>query len=230
MAEPEFAFRKALSVVRGEHYQRVVVATGGFQCLDQSSDLLVGELTRGIDGTDICAGIIAEIGTQRDHITPAEERAFRAASRASRQTGAAIYTHTHLEQLIPDQLDILMDEGVDPGRVIIGHLGDQRNVDRLSYVGAAGAYLGIDHIGATVHQTDRQRAKTVAQLVRDGYLSQLLLSHDICMKSSLHWHGGTGYDYLLTQFVPLLLDEGLTQSQVDTMLVENPRRALAFDI
>ena len=194
------------------------------------ADLLVDELTRGIDGTDIRAGIIAEIGTRRDHLTPAEERAFRAAARANRRTGAAIYTHTYLEQLIPDQLEILTDEGVDPGRVIIGHLGDQRDFDRLRSVAASGVYLGIDHIGATVHQTDRQRARTVAQLVRDGFLSQILLSHDICMKSSLHWYGGTGYDYLLTQFVPLLLSEGLTDFDVHTMLAENPRRALAFDV
>ena len=194
------------------------------------ADLLVNELTLGIDGTDIRAGIIAEIGTRRDHITPAEERAFRAAARASRRTGAAIYTHTYLEQLIPDQLEILTDEGVDPGRVIIGHLGDQRDFDRLRSVGSAGVYLGIDHIGATVHQTDGQRARTVAQLVRDGFLSQILLSHDICMKSRLHWYGGTGYDHLLTQFVPLLLSEGLTESDVHTMLVENPQRALAFDV
>ncbi|MBB31221.1 MAG: phosphotriesterase-related protein [Gemmatimonadetes bacterium] len=194
------------------------------------ADLLVDELTNGIDGTDICAGIIAEIGTQRDHITPAEERAFRAAARANRRTGAAIYTHTYLEQLIPDQLEILTDEGVDPGRIIIGHLGDQRNFDRLRSVAAAGVYLGIDHIGATVHQSDQQRAKTVATLVAEGFLSQILLSHDICMKSSLHWHGGTGYDYLLTQFVSLLQSEGLTETEVNTLLVENPRRALAFDV
>ena len=91
-------------------------------------------------------------------------------------------------------------------------------------------YLGIDHIGATVHQSDQQRAKTVATLVAEGFLSQILLSHDICMKSSLHWHGGTGYDYLLTQFVPLLQSEGLTETEVNTLLVENPRRALAFDV
>jgi len=194
------------------------------------ADLLVDELTRGIDGTDIRAGIIAEIGTRRDHITPAEERAFRAAARANRRTGAAIYTHTYIEQLIPDQLEILADEGVDPSRVIIGHLGDQRNLDRLRSVAAAGVYMGIDHIGATVHQTDRQRARTVARLVRDGFLSQVLLSQDICMKSRLHWYGGTGYDHLLAHFVPLLLSEGLTESEVHTMLVENPRRALAFDV
>jgi phosphotriesterase-related protein len=197
--------------------------------INRLADVLVPEHEAWIDGTDIRAGIIAEIGTGRDFITPAEERVFRAAARAQRRTGAAIYTHTYLEQLVLEQLEILRDEGVDPGRVVVGHLGDFRNLDRVYAIAEQGAYLGIDHIGMSVQQTDRQRAKSVARLVRDGFASQLLLSLDICQKSRLHWYGGAGYDYLLTGFVPLLLDEGVEPAVIQTMLVENSARLLAFD-
>jgi len=118
---------------------------------------------------------------------------------------------------------------VDLKRVVIGHLGDQRDFDRLRAVARKGVYLGIDHIGWEVPQRDHQRAKTVAQLVRDGFTSQLLLSLDICMKSRLHWHGGTGYDHLLVNFVPMLRKEGVSESELNTILVENPRRLLSFD-
>lgn len=197
--------------------------------INRLADVMVQELDVGIDGTDIRAGIIAEIGTGRDFITPAEERVFRAAARAQRRTGAAIYTHTYLEQLVLEQLEILRDEGADPGRVVVGHLGDFRNLDRVYAIAEQGAYLGIDHIGMSVQQTDRQRAKSVARLVRDGFASQLLLSLDVCQKSRLHWYGGAGYDYLLTGFVPLLLEEGVEPAVIQMMLVENPARLLAYD-
>jgi phosphotriesterase-related protein len=194
------------------------------------ADRIVAELTEGIDGTGVRAGIIAEIGTGRDFLKPAEERVFRAAARAQRRTGAAIMTHTFLEQLIPDQLAILEEEGVEPSRIIIGHLGDRRDLDRLRAIADTGVYLGIDHIGAAVHQRDDQRARTVAQLIRHGHLDQLLLSMDICMKSRLHWYGGTGYDHLQNVFVPLLREAGVTQAEIETMLIDNPRRVLAFDV
>lgn len=197
--------------------------------INRLADVLVDELVTGIDGTGIRAGIIAEIGTGRDFISPAEERVFRAAARAQRMTGAAIYTHTYLEQLVLEQLEILRDEGADLQRVVVGHLGDFRNLDRVYAVAETGAFLGIDHIGMTVQQTDRQRAKSVARLIHDGFAPQLLMSLDICQKSRLHWYGGNGYDYLLTGFLPLLREEGVDPAVIRSILVENPARLLAHN-
>ena len=198
--------------------------------INRLADRMVEEITKGIDGTDIRAGIIGEIGTRRDFVRPAEERVFRAAARAHRRTGVAITTHTFHEQLIFEQIALFEDEGVDLRRVVIGHLGDERDLDRLRAVAAKGVYLGIDHIGWEVPQRDHQRARTVAQLIRDGYVHQLLLSMDICMKSRLHWHGGHGYDYLLRGFVPLLKEASVTDAEIRTMLVDNPQRLLACDV
>lgn len=198
--------------------------------INRLADRIVQEVSVGIDGTDIRAGIIAEIGTGRDFINPAQERVFRAAARAHRQTGAAIYTHTYLEQLVFDQIEILEDERVDLGRVIIGHLGDFRNLDRLEAIAQKGVYLGIDHIGMTAQQVDRQRARTVAHLLRQGFASQILLSLDICQKSRLHWYGGDGYDYLLSGFFPLLREEGVEDATIAQLTIANPARALAYDL
>ena len=197
---------------------------------DRLSELMVAELTEGIDGTGVRAGIIGEIGTRRDFMSPAEERVFRAAARASLRTGVAISTHTYLEQLIPEQLEVFEDEGVEPSRVIIGHLGDYRDMDRLREIASKGVYLQVDHIGFEVQQRDRQRAKTVAHLIQEGYGSQLLISMDICGKSRMHWHDGAGYDYLLSGFVPMLSEEGVSRSDIDTMMIDNPRRVLAYDV
>ena len=93
---------------------------------DVLADRLVGELVDGADGTDIRAGFIGEIGTERGSISPAQERVFRAAGRAHARTGCPILTHTtHFGELAIEQLDLLAEEGVDARKVIISHLGDR---------------------------------------------------------------------------------------------------------
>ena len=231
---------QALKRISSESGVHIVTSTGYYTepyypaevyelSTNKLAQLMVTELTTGIDGTDIKAGIIAEIGTRRDFVNPAEERVFRAAARAHLSTGAAISTHTYIEQLLQDQLDILEDEGVDLSRVIIGHLGNYRDMDRLRAVADRGAYLQLDHIGFEVNQRDHQRAKTIAHLVEEGYLSQILISMDICTKSRLHWYGGTGYDHLLKGFKPLLTAAGVSSEALEVMMIKNPQRALAFD-
>ena len=231
---------KALKRVSEETGLHIIASTGYYTepyypprvyewSTERLADLMVTELTEGIDGTGIRAGIIGEIGTSRDFISPAGERVFRSAARAHLRTGAAISTHTYLEQLIFDQLEILEDEGVEPGRIIIGHLGDLRDLDRLKAVAAKGVYLQIDHVGLEDRQLDLARAKTVGHLVRQGYVSQILLSMDVCFKSRLRRFGGTGYDHILRSFVPMLDAEGVTESEIRTVMFDNPQRVLAYD-
>ncbi len=193
---------------------------------------LVAEFADGVGDTGVRPGIIGEIGTERFRITPAEERVFRAAARAQKATGAPISTHTtHFGDLALEQVALLTEEGVRADRIVIGHLGERRGVDDVLAVARTGVSVQIDHVGRRATsgaQPERQRAKNVVAVVRAGHLDQVLLSQDICTNSNLHWNGGQGYDYLLRTFVPLLREEGLTESEVRTILVENPRRVLAW--
>jgi phosphotriesterase-related protein len=195
------------------------------------ADMLVKELEEGVEG-GIRPGIIGEIGTERFHVTPAEEKVFRAAARAQRETGATVTTHTtHFGDLAHEQMDILMEEGVPPERIVIGHLGERRGVKGELAIAERGVYVEIDHIGRAASagtQPEWRRARNVAELVQAGYLERVLISMDICANSLLHWNGGHGFDYLLTTFVPLLREEGLTGDQIRTILVDNPIRVLDF--
>jgi phosphotriesterase-related protein len=195
------------------------------------ADMLVKELEEGVEG-GIRPGIIGEIGTERFHVTPAEEKVFRAAARAQRETGATVTTHTtHFGDLAHEQMDILMEEGVPPERIVIGHLGERRGVKGELAVAERGVYVEIDHVGRAASagtQPEWRRAKNVAELVQAGYLERVLISMDICANSLLHWNGGHGFDYLLTTFVPLLREEGLTEEQIRIILVDNPIRVLDF--
>jgi predicted metal-dependent phosphotriesterase family hydrolase len=196
---------------------------------DDLAAMLVAEITQGVAGTGIRPGIIGEIGTERTFITPAQERVFRAVARAHLQTGAPISTHTtHWGELALEQLDLLAEEGVDPHHVIIGHLGDRRDIALLLPIAARGAFLGIDNIGYHDYQREERRAQNVIDLIEAGFRSQVLLSMDIATLNDLHSYGGKGFDYLLLKFIPLLRELGATDEDVQSLLVENPQRALAF--
>ena len=196
---------------------------------DELAALLVAEITNGVDGTGIRPGIIGEIGTERKFITPAQERVLRAVARAHLQTGAPISTHTtHWGELALEQLDILEEEAVNPRHVIIGHLGDRRDISMLLPIAERGAFLGIDNIGYHDYQKEERRAQNVIELIETGYRSQVLLSMDIATLNDLQSYGGKGFDYLLLKFIPLLRDLGATDEDVQALLVENPQRALAF--
>jgi predicted metal-dependent phosphotriesterase family hydrolase len=191
--------------------------------------MLVSEIKEGVDGTGIRPGIIGEIGTERKFITPAQERVFRAVARAHLQTGAPISTHTtHWGELALEQLDLLEEEGVDPHHVIIGHLGDRRDISTLLPIAERGAFLGIDNIGYHDYQKEERRAQNVVELIEAGFRSQVLLSMDIATLNDLQSYGGKGFDYLLLKFIPLLRALGATEEDVQVLLIENPQRALAF--
>jgi phosphotriesterase-related protein len=181
------------------------------------------------DQERVYAGVIGEIGTGRGAIAPAEERVLRAAARAQRKTGAALFTHTtHFGELALEQLALLAEEGVDLRRVVISHLGDRRGIATLLPIAATGATLSIDNIGYREYQSDQQRADNVVALVAEGFLDQIVLSGDVCQLSHLHAYGGKGYDHVLRVFVPLLRERGLAEAQIERMLVHNPRRILAM--
>lgn len=197
------------------------------------ADRIVEELTVGIDGTGIRAGVIGEIGTERSHITPAQERVFRASARAQRRTGVAILTHTtHFGELALEQIALLREEGVAPDRIVISHLGDRHDQTRLLAIARTGAYLSIDNTGyiGGGYPGDSLRAANVRALIEEGHLSQILLSGDVCMKSHLHAYGGKGYDHVLLKFAPCLRKVGVSDQAIQSMLVTNPWNAYALQL
>lgn len=199
---------------------------------NQIADEMVCDITQGVGDAGVRAGIIGEIGCELHYISPAEERVFRASARAHKRTGVAITTHAVRSPVGLAQLDLLEEEGVDLRRVIVGHCDNAGfeicpDPDYHEAVARRGAYVEFDQIHGKFEWDTERRVQWVKQLVDKGYLRQILLSHDVCAKSLLRTYGGNGYGYLLTGFVPRLLEAGLSEEQVHAILVENPRTALA---
>jgi len=199
---------------------------------DPLVDIFVKDLTVGIADTDIKAAFL-KCAIAMWGLTEGVERAMRAVGRASVATGAPVTVHTDPELrtgLVAQR--VLREEGVDLRRVIIGHSGDSTDLDYLMEIADAGSILGMDRFGNEGAVTFDQRIDTIVRLVERGYSDRIGLSHDNFSYCDFYPEGEPGNKYspeisfllVSRQVVPALLERGVTQSQIDQMLIENPRR------
>ena len=190
---------------------------------DAVADLIVRDIEDGVDG--IRAGIIGEIGCDRV-LTALEERSFRAAARAHRRTGLTVTTHAARWPVGTAQLDLLVEEGVDPRRVVIGHCDMVPDHDYHLALARRGAWVQFDTVQG-VHEWDtRQRLDWIRSLADEGHLDQVLLSQDVCLRSDYAAMGGPGYAYVVTTFADRLKEAGFDDTDIRGLLVDNPRRML----
>jgi phosphotriesterase-related protein len=214
----------------GWYRERVYPASIATTSTNDLAELLVRELTVGVGDTGIRPGFIGEIGTERGVISPAEERVFRAAARASSRTGCPILTHTtHSGELALEQIALLAEEGIPAERVIISHLGDRRERRGLLAIAATGVWLSVDNLAfITGYSPLEVRADNVAMLWAEGFGARILLGNDICEVDALAINGGVGYDHVIRDFWPLLRERGISDEQFDAMTTANPARAYAY--
>ncbi len=201
--------------------------------IDQLADAFVAEVDEGIGSTGIRAGIIGEIGLSVP-VTPDEEKVLRAAGRAHVRTGAPIVVH----QVDPAYripmwaLDVLEHEEVNPNRVVIGHSGDDDQIERRIAVMRRGAHVAFDNIGfegvlmGFEYPSDSDYVRRILRLVEAGFVDRLLLSQDVCKKTHLRRYGGFGYDHVMLDLRPDLLAAGLDPAAFDTMMIANPAYVL----
>ncbi|WP_238009886.1 hypothetical protein KZZ52_14855 [Dactylosporangium sp. AC04546] len=197
----------------------------------QLGEILVRHLSEGFDGTDVRAGFIGEIGTERGHITPPEERVFLAAAYAHRHTGAPVWTHTtHFGELAIEQIDLLEGAGVDPGRIVVNHLGDREDTRHLLNIARRGVYVSIDNIGyvGEGYPSDDVRVRSVLALLEAGFGEKVMLGTDIGTRAALKTYGGRGFAWLIESFLPRLHAAGLGQADIDRLTTHNAGRALTY--
>lgn len=239
----------ALRAISAQTGLNVVMGTGYYHALfhpadmdARSEDALCAEMVRdieeGADGTDIRAGIIGEVGCTWP-LLPNERKALRATARAQRLTGAAVSIHPGLHVDSPFEiLDILEAAGADPARVVMGHmertgLARPRLLDLLRR-GCCVEYDWFGEVrptwpyGRIDVPSDGERIKEIMFLVAEGFGDRVVVSQDVCFKMRLASYGGPGYAHILRYVRPWMLAMGMREREVDDLLINNPRRILAF--
>jgi len=215
-----------LIVVTGHHKHLHAAPWVGERTVAEIAAQNIAEIRTGIDGAELRAGVI-KAGTSLNETTDVEERVLRAAAQAHLATGAPISTHTDKGTMALEQISILREEGVDPSRVVIGHLDFALDEDYLLRVLDTGAFVSFDQVSKTKYASDEARAAMLAKLAARGHLHQLLISGDLARKSYwLAYEGGPGFRYLIESFPVVLMEAGLSANDVRTILVDNPEMAL----
>jgi phosphotriesterase-related protein len=199
--------------------------------------MFVHDIVEGIEGVGVKAAML-KCAIDRDGMTPDVERVLRAVGRAQRETGVPVTVHTHARRrtgLLA--LAVLVEEGVHPSQVIVGHSGDSEDLDYLNELLETGAYLGMDRFGLDVFLPVDRRVAVVAKLCADGWAHRLLLSHDAqCHNDSApRAHIAAAfpnhdYLYLPTQVFGMLRASGVEEQTLHQMMVDNPREVLDCEL
>jgi predicted metal-dependent phosphotriesterase family hydrolase len=226
-----------------------IIACGGFNkglwfhertegwSVEQYEEVMVREVTEGIDDTDVRAGVI-KFGTGYNSISVAEERVIRAACRAHLRTGAPLHSHTEAGTMALEQLDIVREEGVDPRRVTIAHLS--RNMDPWLHrkVAETGAFVLIDQLSKVKYGPESGRIDALIDLADEGFLDQLLVGGDLARQSDMYGYTrGPGIGWIVTGWLPRLRERLIERGRsaadaddvVDRVMVHNPRRHFSFE-
>jgi phosphotriesterase-related protein len=230
-----------LAVARRSRVQ-VIVATGvwwmpqryfGAHGIDEVAELFIRDITVGIGTSGVKAAII-KCATDTAGVTPVIENVLRACARAQKATGVPISTHTWAAGRSGEaQQAIFAQEGVDLRRVIIGHSGDSEDLGYLRGLMERGSTIGMDRFGLDNFLPTAKRVEVLARLCAEGYAGKMVLSHDAnCWTDMLSeddkrrtrplWN----YNHISDDILAALRVAGVTEDQIQQMLVRNPQAIL----
>jgi phosphotriesterase-related protein len=223
---------------------QVIVATGIWRDvprsfwerdLDEIADIFVREIEEGIGRSTVKAGVI-KVANDMGGVTPEGERVLRGAARALRRTGCPISTHHWApEQVGRRQVEIFQEEGAPMDRIAIGHSADTTDVAYLEDLLRAGVYLSMDRYPGSGYRPGwEQRNATVKALIDKGWVDRLMLGHDYAPAPVLAGRKlspdtppeRTRYLFVNKVAVPALKEAGVSDQDINTMLVDVPRRFL----
>jgi phosphotriesterase-related protein len=200
-------------------------------------EMFMREITDGIAGTGVKAGVI-KLASSNSEITDYERLFFRAAARAQKETGVPIITHTQNGTMGPQQAQLLIDEGADPGRIMIGHMSDNTDIRYHMEVLKTGAYDAFDRMGLQFVEgcpMDEEKYPVILGLIAAGHADRIMISHDYIIymlgrptperpdflaELMKNYHPS----HLFKNIIPMMKKAGVTDDQVNSIIIDNPRR------
>lgn len=203
-----------------------------YRRVEAIADLFIREIRHGIDDTGVKAGFL-KCAVERHGLIGDIPRILEAIALAAVETGAPVMVHTSAAARTGlDALETLTGHGVKPERIVIAHAGDSNDLGYLRAIADTGAWLGCDRFGIEHFNPLADRITTLLALLGEGYGGRVHLSHDAaCFLDFMV--GDPAFasekpDYLLitNQVLPALREQGVTQAQIDELMIANPARFL----
>ena len=192
--------------------------------------LFVRELQEGIDDAGVRAAFL-KCAVEEHGLVGDIPRILDAIAIAAAKTGAPVMVHTNAVAATGTvALEELTRRGVDPRRIVVAHAGDSNDLDYLRAIGDTGAVLGFDRFNIPHFNPDEDRMRTLLALLEEGYGDRIHLSHDAaCFMDFMIGDPAFAderpdYLHISTTILPALLERGVTQAQIDELMVDNPRR------
>ena len=207
--------------------------------VEELAEGIIRDVQYGVDETGIKTGIIGEVGSSWPW-EDTEKKTLEAAVMAQRATGAPLLIHPGRDNYAPIELLEAVDRwGGDLSHTVMGHI--ERTIfdyGVLDEVAATGAFMNWDLWGhestyypmnpAAYMASDQHRIEQVEHVIANGHVRQVLHAHDICSKHRIKKYGGHGWDHIIARAMPRLRARGTSQTDIDTMLIDNPTRMLTF--
>ncbi|MBQ4251598.1 MAG: hypothetical protein II704_00975, partial [Erysipelotrichaceae bacterium] len=175
--------------------------------------IYIKELTEGIGDTGIKAGLIAEIASSPLRFEGNEKKCLQAAAIAARATGAAVSTHTGRATAM-ETIDTLLDGGVRPDKIIIGHQDLINDHEYHMSLLKRGVNIAFDTCGKSAYMADEIRAENAVKIIREGYGDHLVLSNDVSRRTYFVGAGGPGYCAVMKSVVPLIRQYGASEEEI----------------
>jgi phosphotriesterase-related protein len=222
----------------------IVVATGVYAFLELPNflhyrsahaiaELFVRELREGIDDTGVKAAFL-KCAVEEHGLVGDIPKILDAVALAALETGAPVMVHTNASASTGTiALEALTSRGVDPTRLVVAHAGDSNDLDYLRAIVDTGATLGCDRFNIPHFNPDADRIRTLLVLLEEGYGDRIHLSHDAaCFMDFMVGDPNFAderptYLHISGEILPVLRKAGVTEEQLDQLLVDNPRRFLA---
>jgi phosphotriesterase-related protein len=224
-----------------------IVASGGYymqrtyppEIAGKSADQIADELVR--EAKEQRLGAFGEIGQQGGLMTEDERKVFQAIAKAQVRSHLPIFTHNaytgtrQVATAVPTdtalrQLDVLEEHGAKPGHVAIGHVCclDEPSAATAIQIAKRGAFVGFDRVTIQGILSDEKRVAMLMKVVDAGFADRLLISSDFAVAAALKQRGGPGVAQAWTVFGPMLVKAGLPEATLRSIMIDNPRRFLAF--
>ena len=227
--------------VNAEVDLNILVATGvyaflelpnflGYRSVDAIAELFVREICEGIDDTGVKAAFL-KCAVEEHGLVGDIPRILDAVAIAALETGAPVMVHTNARAATGvTALEALTARGIDPPRIVVAHAGDSNDLEYLRAIAETGAVLGFDRFNIPHFNPDADRIRTLLAVLDEGYGDRIHLSHDAaCFMDFMVGDPNfadeqPNYLHISKAILPVLLEQGVTQAQIDELMVENPRR------